>query len=364
MNQKSPLTTASEIAASVAAIIGYLAFAHQIGWWPFGSRETSTAQTRAVTATLSLVPTVTITPPTPRVVVTATPLPPMGTQTATPRYTATPTPGFGSTKISPKDGAEMVYVPAGLFKMGNDDGYSDETPVHEVYLDAFWIDKYEVTNAQFQKFVEATGYKTDAEKAGWAWAYTGSGWQQVNGANWRAPRGSGSGTADKASHPVVQVSWNDASAFCAWAGKRLPTEAEWEKAARGGLYLDGDQSKKQPNPEPTRVYPWGNTFNKDFLNSWEGGKGDTTKVGSFDKGKSPYNVMDMAGNVWEWVWDWYDANFYKNSPTRNPKNETPSQYRVLRGGSWYNNADVVRAAHRDFNVPGNRVDGVGFRCAQ
>ena len=173
------------------------------------------------------------------------------------------------------DRAEMVLVPAGEFSMG-DDQDDDEKPTHRVYLDAFYIDKYEVTNAHFQQFVQAMGHRTQAERAG-------------DNMTWRAPRGSGSSIAGLEQHPVVRVSQEDAKAYCTWAGKRLPTEAEWEKAARG---TDG------------RIYPWGNQFDSKRGNFAGRTKG-TVPVGSYEGGQSPYGAHDMAGNVWEWVADWY-----------------------------------------------------------
>jgi formylglycine-generating enzyme required for sulfatase activity len=289
---------------------------------------------------------------------TSTQLPATSTQLP-PTPTPAPTLGIGSTRASEKDGMVQVYVPAGAFSMGSDTGGGDEKPVHTVTLNAYWIDKTEVTNAMFTKFVQATGYKTDAEKAGKAYVYTGNGnWQEVNGAQWRNPHGPSSNITGLDLHPVAQMSWNDAQAYCSWAGRRLPTEAEWEKAARG------DKDK--------RLYPWGddkpngsllNFADKNLDASWadkttDDGYKFTAPVGSYPKGASPYGVFDMAGNVWEWVNDWYDENYYRNSPSQNPTGPTSGQYRALRGGSWGVSDYVVRVSDRywiDLNV--------GFRCA-
>ncbi len=224
-------------------------------------------------------------------------------------------------------GAPMVYVPYGDFLMGSSDAdkqaHSDEKPQHTVYLDAFWIDKFEVTNAQYKKCVDA--------------------------GNCSAPRLSYTGNSRYDNYPVIYISWNDAKAYCEWAGKRLPTEAEWEKAARG---TDG------------RIYPWGNTFDKNLLNSAEGGKVDTTAVGSYPGGGSPYGVMDMAGNVWEWVADWYDENYYAYSPLSNPTGPSSRHDHVLRGGSWSSDQIYARSASRYRFDPDGWNFNMGFRCAR
>jgi formylglycine-generating enzyme required for sulfatase activity len=240
----------------------------------------------------------------------------------------------------------MVLVQAGEFSMGSDGAeldrlkasrelYGDEIPRHRVYLDAFYIDKYEVTNARFQKFVQATGHRTQAEREG-------------DKVTWRAPRGSGSSMTSLEQHPVVQVSQGDAKAYCTWAGKRLPAEAEWEKAARG---TDG------------RSYPWGNQFDSRRGNFENKNKG-TVPVGSYKGGQSPYGAHDMAGNVLEWVADWYSEDYYKNSPARNPQGPASGERAVLRGSGLDGNAVSVRATFRASSAPAFRDVFIGFRCAK
>ena len=240
----------------------------------------------------------------------------------------------GETWRRPADGMEMVYIPAGEFLMGSADSDeqadADEKPQHKVYLDAFWIDQTEVTNAMFETFVWASGYS-------------------ITGADWRHPQGPASSLKGLAQHPVVQVSWHDASTYCEWAGGRLPTEAEWEKAARG---------------EDGRIYPWGDAAPGCSLLNYAGCKGDATAVGSYPAGASPYGLFDMAGNVWEWVLDWYAGNYYASSPHENPSGPESGEYRGLRGGAWYSGDRDARAANHRRGVPGFRYDNIGFRCAR
>ena len=217
----------------------------------------------------------------------------------------------------------MVYVPAGEFIMGSDEGDSDEQPVHTVYLDAFYIDRTEVTNAQYRECVEAGACDTPADTRYYD-------------------------NADYAQHPVIWVSWNDADAYCRWVGKRLPTEAEWEKAARG---TDG------------RTYPWGEGIDCDHAQYGECA-GQTVPVGSKSKGVSPYGALDMAGNVWEWVTDWYDSDYYARSPFQDPQGPDSGDYRVRRGGSWGSYVWYVRTAFRFYYHPSIAGNLVGFRCAQ
>ena len=229
----------------------------------------------------------------------------------------------------------MVLIPAGSFRMGSNapEGFSDEQPVHTVYVDAFYMDKYEVTVGQYKEFVRATGHRDLPDLV------------------------SKYSPTDR--HPVVGVSWYDAMAYAAWAGKRLPTEAEWEKAARGGL--------------AGQKYPWGNTIDSRKAN-YNGNIGKTTSVGSYSP--NAYGLYDMAGNVWEWCLDAYDANFYRNPVHRNPiagaasisdviNNYTNVKYyRVLRGGSWFYVARNVRVAFRYRRFPTDTNDNLGFRCAR
>jgi len=239
---------------------------------------------------------------------------------------------------------EQVFVPAGSFMMGSEDGGDNERPVHEVTLDAFWLDRTEVTNAQFELFVSETGFQTTAEQEGGGYIVSNNEWTYTEGADWRHPQGPSSNLNGLGPHPVVLVSWDDATAFCAWAGGRLPTEAEWEVAARG--------------PE-SRVYPWGDTFDGERLNfcdvncpfDWADKSVDdsyayTAPVGSYPDGASWVGALDMAGNVWEWVNDWYDSGYYGQSPDENPSGPASGEYRVLRGGAWGNGDGDARSSYR------------------
>jgi formylglycine-generating enzyme required for sulfatase activity len=222
--------------------------------------------------------------------------------------------------------ADMVLISAGTFVMGSGRG-GDESPAREVHLDAFFIDRYPVTNAEYAKFVQETGHPPPEH-----WARHG-----------------GTYLPGRDNHPVAYVCWFDARDYATWARKRLPTEAEWEKAARGA---DG------------RIYPWGNRFNSQYCNTDESEYWDTTPVDAFSPdGDSPYGVADMAGNVWEWVADWYDRDYYGHAPDRNPRGPEMGKTKVLRGGSWDFSADEARCAVRNHEYPGPRHGLIGFRCA-
>jgi formylglycine-generating enzyme required for sulfatase activity len=254
------------------------------------------------------------------------------TQTATPSLTATPELGVGSTQVSEIDGMKLVYVPSGEFEMGSEDGTSDEEPVHTVYLDGYWIDESEVTNAMYAACV-ADG---DCEKPNDSSSVS---------------RDSYYGNSGYDDYPVIYVNWVQADGYCAWGGRRLPTEAEWEKAARG---TDG------------RTYPWGEGIDCSLANYDPADYcvGDTNEAGSYPDGASPYGALDMAGNVWEWTADWYDEDYYSSSPSSNPAGPSSGYKRVVRGGSWVNDGWSVRSAFRFRSDPVNGSSYLGFRCAR
>jgi formylglycine-generating enzyme required for sulfatase activity len=263
-----------------------------------------------------------------------TPIPP----TDTPSPSATPAaagPQAGATRVWEKDGAVMVYVPAGMFVMGSTDddpeADDDEFPQHDVILDGFWIDRTEVTNGRYEQCVTAGACDAPSETGSYA-------------------RDAYYGNSRFADYPVIWVSWHDAMDYCEWAGKRLPTEAEWEKAARG---VDG------------RKYPWGNSSPDGTLANYGENEDDTVKVGSYPEGASPYGALDMAGNVWEWVADWYGVDYYAASSQQNPMGPGPGSLkeRVVRGGSWLYPQRRIRAAYRNSRDPGFREGNFGFRCA-
>lgn len=293
---------------------------------------------------------------------------------------------------------DMVWIPGGTFWMGTEQGHNDESPMHQVTVNGFWMDRTEVTNEQFAKFVEATGYQTVAERkpdprdfpeAPAEALVPGSAvfippkekvsldefyrwWRYLPNANWRQPEGPGSTIVGKEKHPVVHVCWEDASAYANWADKRLPTEAEWEFAARGGL-------ERKP-------FVWGDTQAPDgkwAANIWQGdfpltndlsdGFGTTAPVGSF--APNGYGLYDMAGNVWEWCWDWYRPDYYAKSPSDNPQgppdsfdpNEPNLPKRVQRGGSFLC-SDVYCSGYRPSArmkaSPDTGLSHSGFRCVK
>ncbi|MBM4121155.1 MAG: formylglycine-generating enzyme family protein [Nitrospira sp.] len=291
-------------------------------------------------------------------------------------------------KAAGKDGAAMVLIPAGEFWMGStpdqmertvkecqaifgsdeatcQEWYQNESPRHRVALNAFYLDVYEVTNKLFDKFVKATGYQTTAETEGKAKAWVeGEGLQVVKGANWRQPEGDQTSTVpNQMDHPVVSVSWKDAEAYCRWAGKRLPTEAEWEYAARAGTQTRSWWGNGSPGAR--RVGNFADESARRLVGGIIAGYDDgftrTAPVGSFER--NPWGLYDMMGNVGEWADDWYGGG-YARVPERNPKGPQSGQFKVIRGGSWANGRLRIRSANRDWDTPTYRYDSIGFRCAQ
>jgi len=296
--------TSTVIRVSLLALVGLVILLG--GCAPEAPPDTPTAEPTQPPPTGGL-PTATL-PPT-EAGPTRTPVP-----TSTPRPPATPT-------SAPSNKPNTVYVEGGEFILGSDTGSEDETPQQEIYINAFNIDIYPVTNAEYKEFVDASGHNPPRT------------WKE--GAY---PEGTGD-------HPVIWVNWSDAQAYCEWAGKRLPTELEWEKAARG---TDG------------RTFPWGNSFDAANCNSKESQLGGTSPVGSYADGVSPAGCFDMAGNVWEWTADWYQG--YRG--TRYELSRYGEQFKVLRGGSWFDGQELVRTTVRKSFDPNQGFSTIGFRCAE
>jgi formylglycine-generating enzyme required for sulfatase activity len=258
----------------------------------------------------------------------------------------------------------MVFIRGGTFVMGTDEGFPHEAPPHEVTLKSFWIDRYEVTVAEFARFVKATGYRTEAEKFGWSGVFDvkKGEWTKSDGADWRHPDGPKSQA--RPDEPVTQVSWRDAAAYAKWAKKRLPTEAEWEYAARGGL--------------AGMTYAWGDALRPDgkcVANWWQGvfpekNTGEDGYLRRAPVGRFPptgYGLYDMAGNVWEWCADWHDKQYYARSPRENPRGPARGTDRLIRGGSWMcseNYCTGYRVTARSQATPDSGLNNLGFRCAR
>jgi formylglycine-generating enzyme required for sulfatase activity len=246
---------------------------------------------------------------------------------------------IGQSWTSPVDGMELVCVPAGDFLMGateNDSAAAqDEKPQRQVYLDAFWIDRTEIPNAMFAQ-CEAAGACHERTYSPYLWGV-------------RLPNGTPYyGETDYQDYPVIMLDSDEAQVYCQWAGRRLPYEAEWEKAARG---TDG------------RLYPWGTELDCQHASYLECKKGPAS-VTSYVVGDSPYGASNMTGNMWEWTADWYQADYYTQSPIRNPHGPTAGEYRVLRGGGWNSITRELRVANRSTGKPEHSTDGaIGIRCA-
>jgi formylglycine-generating enzyme required for sulfatase activity len=293
-----------------------------------------------------------------------------------------PAPNTEEASSSSREG--MVYLEGGVYLMGNGTkhGFSadGEGPVHEVEISPFYIDAATVTNAQFAEFVKDTGYKTEAEKFGWSFVFRlflspweaakvsqvvqgTPWWAPVEGAYWLHPEGPDTNIDDRMDHPALHVSWNDAIAYCKWAGKRLPTEAEWEYAARGGL--------------EQQIYPWGDELTpggEHRCNIWQGtfpehntkrdGYVGTAPAKSFPP--NGYGIYNVSGNVWEWTNDWFGKQYYSESPRKDPKGPASGTNRVMRGGSYLchkSYCNRYRVAARSSNTPDSSTGNMGFRCA-
>ncbi|RKU38098.1 hypothetical protein C6496_08060 [Candidatus Poribacteria bacterium] len=235
---------------------------------------------------------------------------------------------------------DLCLIPAGTFIMGSDTDLPNEAPMHEIYLNAYYIGKTEVTNAEYYQFwLETGGAGSEHTPISYGGAF--GTWPEI--------------AQTKPDHPVIGVSWYSAGAYAAWRGLRLPTEAEWEKAARG---------------TNARRWPWGNTFKQRIQNTnthanvWNQSGTHLQPVGSYATGVSPYGAQDMAGNVWEWVADWYSETFYHHTPDRNPKGPAVGSRRVVRGGSWLNAEMLARCSTRIGQYPEIGTSFIGFRLAK
>ncbi|XP_054832210.1 formylglycine-generating enzyme [Eublepharis macularius] len=283
---------------------------------------------------------------------------------------------------SKDEGGQMALIPAGVFTMGTDEPaiqQDGEWPARRVHVGSFYMDRYEVSNAEFEKFVNATGYLTEAERFGDSFVFEGMlseqvktgiqqavaaapWWMPVKGANWRHPEGPDSDISNRIDHPVLHVSWNDAVAFCTWAGKRLPTEAEWEYSCRGGL--------------ENRLFPWGNKLHprgQHYANIWQGEFPASNTEEDGYKGTAPvtafppngYGLYNMVGNSWEWTSDWWAVN-HSADETYNPKGPPTGTDRVKKGGSYMCHKSYCyryRCAARSQNTPDSSASNLGFRCA-
>lgn len=278
---------------------------------------------------------------------------------------------------------DVVQIPVGVFAMGTDDviGFPQdgEGPVREVEVDPFEIGRTAVSNAEFADFVHATGYQTEAESFGWSFVFhlllpddlpptrsvaAAPWWRQIHGADWRHPEGPESDLNGRENHPVVHISWHDAQAYCTWLDMRLPTEAEWERAARGGL--DGKR------------YAWGNEYRPDgrvmcnifegtfpTVNTAEDGYLGTAPVDSFPA--NGYGLHNVAGNVWEWCSDWFSPTWHRNAQRNNPAGPSSGDTRVIKGGSYLchdSYCNRYRVAARSSNTPESSSGNMGFRVAR
>lgn len=286
-------------------------------------------------------------------------------------------------KSSKRSLDDMVYISGDDFLMGTNDqeGFpaDGEGPIRKIEVDSFYIDMTTVTNEEFAQFIKETGYKTDAEKYGWSFVFyklisketaqqvkqqvhSTPWWWVVDGADWSHPEGPDSDISDRMDHPVVHVSWNDAVAYCKWANKRLPTEAEWEFAARGGLVQ--------------KRYPWGDELTPEGVhkcNIWQGNFPHTNSKEDGYLGTAPaksfeangYGLYNVAGNVWEWCSDWFTKGIHNRGGRKNPQGPAEGTSRIMRGGSYlchHSYCNRYRVAARTANTPDSSSGNIGFRC--
>lgn len=276
----------------------------------------------------------------------------------------------------------MVPLPSGTFSIGSEDPWAypedGESAVREVETTAYWIDARAVSNSEFQPFVDETGYVTEAELFGWSFVFAGllpddfpptqsvaqaPWWRRVESANWTLPEGPRSSLDGRLDQPVVHVSWNDAQAYCTWAGKRLPTEAEWERAARGGL--------------DRKAFPWGDELEpggKHRMNVWQGDFPSRNTLADGYLGLAPvdafepnaFGLHNMTGNVWEWTADWFHPSFRQRDRRRDPQGPSHGTHKVQKGGSYlchHSYCRRYRVAARQGNTPDSSTGNIGFRCA-
>lgn len=287
-----------------------------------------------------------------------------------------------SDEPSPEAG-ELVDIPGGSFVMGTDEEYrypgDGEGPAREISLSPYRISKHTVTNRQFEAFVQSTGYTTEAERFEWSFVFhlflpddfpdtrgvaATPWWRQVYGADWAHPAGPQSSLDDASDHPVIHVSWNDAQAYCQWAGVRLPTEAEWEMAARGGLVQQRMVWGDEFSPDGVTTC---NIFEGDFPieNTADDGYVGTAPVDAFPA--NGFGLHNMAGNVWEWCSDWFHTDFHVNGPPTNPQGPPGGEAKVMRGGSYLchdSYCNRYRVSARSSNTPDSATGNLGFRIAQ
>ena len=280
-------------------------------------------------------------------------------------------------RLFPALSDNMVLIPGGSFQMGSNDGRDDQKTVHEVLISNFYLSKYEVTVEEFKQFIDATGYQTDADQDGGSDAWDGGVWTKAAGVNWKCDLEGKPRPNTEYNHPVIHVSWNDATEYSKWLSKktglnyRLPTEAEWEYAAGNGSkhtkysWGNGNPSGKQggnvSDETGATKFNWTKSAENIFV-GYNDAYAATAPVGSFNPNE--LGLFDMSGNVWEWCQDWYAIDYYNNSPGSNPVGPASGSYRVCRGGSCGGSPARLRVAYRNFRTPNDRSNGIGFRLAR